>query len=232
MKHKAESGRGGTLFSLYQKKSKGEKQPQNNVPESESEARRDENKVELLSQPDDKKMTAEESLPQIDASDSVESMESRHIELPFLQQFYDLWAQENGKGKLIVTPQSYLDISVALNEKTISVLLQLNSETKSVLEALKMAEKTERKLKVIGKASAFVSADKMSAWAFVLPPLNGGTPVTESDIHKALESAHITFGVDEEAVNRLTQPEHWMHLMRIAQGKKAQSGIEIGRAHV
>ncbi|MCH4240025.1 MAG: FapA family protein [Oscillospiraceae bacterium] len=225
MKHKAESGRGGTLFSLYQKKSKGEKQPQQNVAESESEARRDENKVELFSQ-SDKKITAEEKFPQINASDSVESMESRHIELPFLQQFYDLWAQENGKEKRIVTPQSYLDISVALNEKIISVLLQLNSETKSVLEALKMTEKTEQELKVFGKASAFVSADKMSAWAFAFPPLNGGTPVTESDIHKALESAHITFGVDAEAVNRLTQPEHWMHLTRIAQGKKAQPGTD------
>lgn len=141
-----------------------------------------------------------------------------------LQKFYNIWRQEKGWGNKRPALESYLDTSAPLNEETSSAFCQLNQDMESTLLSVEITEKINPPPKIFGKVNIFISKDQTIAWAFILPPLRGGTSVAEADIQKALLDAHVTFGIDHQAVLRLTEPESCMLLTQIAKGKEPKRG--------
>lgn len=71
----------------------------------------------------------------------------------------------------------------------------------------------------------FLSADKLFAWVIVFPPIGGGAELSRELFLKAMLAQHISFGVDEQLVDRLSHDgERYFHLFLIARGKPAFDG--------
>ena len=59
-----------------------------------------------------------------------------------------------------------------------------------------------------GQVLVFCAPDWSAAWGFVLPALGDGEPVTWETVLSTLEERKVTFGIDQEAVNRLSCKEY------------------------
>ncbi|MCI8878794.1 MAG: DUF342 domain-containing protein [Oscillospiraceae bacterium] len=71
----------------------------------------------------------------------------------------------------------------------------------------------------------FLSADKLWAWVFVLPPAGGGAELSRDLLDQALAKQGISYGLDAKLADRLSHEEaRYFHLHLIAQGKPAFDG--------
>ena len=71
----------------------------------------------------------------------------------------------------------------------------------------------------------WIDNDRLQAWAAVLPPVNGGRPVSRARIQAALAAAGVRAGINTEAVDVLSDPKTgYMRLTRVARGIAATRG--------
>lgn len=71
----------------------------------------------------------------------------------------------------------------------------------------------------------FLSADKLYAWVLILPPAHGGLEIAREDLYRRMHAEGITFGVDEQLVDRLSHDDRkYFTLFLIARGKPAFDG--------
>ena len=66
------------------------------------------------------------------------------------------------------------------------------------------------------QATVFVSGDKLSAWLLIYPPSGQGEGATNGIIMNALGAAGVAFGIDEEAVDRISRMEEPYFRMHLA----------------
>lgn len=70
-----------------------------------------------------------------------------------------------------------------------------------------------------------LSADKLSAWLMVFPPIGEGKDLDRETLDKALAETGIAFGVDEELLRRLPEERNpYFSLFALAKGKPAHNG--------
>ena len=70
-----------------------------------------------------------------------------------------------------------------------------------------------------------LSADKLSAWLMVFPPIGEGKDLDRETLDKALSETGIAFGVDEELLRRLPEERNpYFSLFALAKGKPAHNG--------
>ena len=75
------------------------------------------------------------------------------------------------------------------------------------------------------QAVVCVSANRMTAWLLVFPPVGGGEELSAAMLSKALADSQVRFGVDEELLERLPgDRERYFHLFLAARGQTAQNG--------
>ncbi len=72
-----------------------------------------------------------------------------------------------------------------------------------------------------------ISADKLSAWLIVFPPVGEGKDVDREMLYEALSDTGIAFGVDEELLKRLPEERNpYFSLFFLAKGKPARNGTD------
>ncbi len=81
---------------------------------------------------------------------------------------------------------------------------------------------------VDGQVLVFCTPNWSAAWGIALPALGEGAPVTWETTLSALDNKKVTFGIDQEAVNRLSAPENILTLQKLASCVPPVSG-EDGR---
>ncbi len=69
---------------------------------------------------------------------------------------------------------------------------------------------------VDGQVLVFCTPNWSAAWGIALPALGEGAPVTWETTLSALDNKKVTFGIDQEAVNRLSAPENILTLQKLA----------------
>ena len=69
---------------------------------------------------------------------------------------------------------------------------------------------------VDGQVLVFCTPNLSAAWGIALPALGEGAPVTWETTLSALDNKKVTFGIDQEAVNRLSAPENILTLQKLA----------------
>ncbi|NBI72539.1 DUF342 domain-containing protein [Clostridiaceae bacterium] len=69
-----------------------------------------------------------------------------------------------------------------------------------------------------------VSADHMTAYACVLPPLNGGKEINTEQFMEDMRYEGISAGIDMEAVQALGEERKYLRILQIAQGTQPQDG--------
>lgn len=69
---------------------------------------------------------------------------------------------------------------------------------------------------VDGQVLVLSAPDWSAAWGFVLPALGDGAPVSWETVLSALDEKEISFGIDNEVVDRLSDPENALTLVKLA----------------
>lgn len=71
-----------------------------------------------------------------------------------------------------------------------------------------------------------VSADNMSAYLFLLPPLDGGQPLPSQWVHRLLDERKVVFGINDAAIKAACQYGCYLQLIKIAQGTPPTKGMD------
>lgn len=106
--------------------------------------------------------------------------------------------------------------------------MQRNAQQTMQALALREAQREkdpEKELEPI-PAKFFLQAagNRMCAWGFVMGPLNGGGDITAQTIREELEKQKVTFGIDEEAIERIVSLKRYFKLFPIARGRAPVDG--------
>lgn len=74
-------------------------------------------------------------------------------------------------------------------------------------------------------AVVFLSKDGLTAWLLVYPPVGRGRELCKEILNRALAGQRVSFGVDEELLDRIPQDEdRYFHLFPAARGMPAENG--------
>ena len=71
-----------------------------------------------------------------------------------------------------------------------------------------------------------LSDDRLSAWLFLFPPLNGGADLTRDDVDSALKGSGVVYGADEALLDTMARNHIYMKLARAAQGRLPVDGVD------
>ena len=63
-----------------------------------------------------------------------------------------------------------------------------------------------------------LSKDKIRAWIFIFPPLNGKKDISEDDIQNLLNDNNITYGVEKFMINKIVNEKLYFKIIQIATG--------------
>ncbi len=69
-----------------------------------------------------------------------------------------------------------------------------------------------------GSCSVGISKDNLTAWAFVFPPVNGGTAVTAGDILQELRKKEVSFGIDDAMIQHIVKQGIYLQAVEVAHG--------------
>ncbi len=69
-----------------------------------------------------------------------------------------------------------------------------------------------------------ISEDKLSAWIFIFPPINGGKHITELKLRKFLEENNVSYGVNESYLIKISDNREYLRVFEIARGDSPVSG--------
>lgn len=106
----------------------------------------------------------------------------------------------------------------AMKMKTLSNIYKKNSET-----APEPTEETEPKP---AQPQLLISRDGMAAWIYVIPPLNGGSDISEENLRSLLAQNHVKTGILEETVKSIVKERSYDEVLLIARGILAKNGID------
>lgn len=70
----------------------------------------------------------------------------------------------------------------------------------------------------------FITPDRLQAWTFVMPPMNGGTDVSLDKLSHLLEDRGVIAGIDENALKKASSSDGYLQLIKVAQGLASKRG--------
>lgn len=223
-----ETGYKSLLFSLWKKMStgkKGEKKHQPSEPQEESP------------QP------PEEALPE---TPPVEELPFEQLPAPEeLMEYYLLFCQGQGQEGNKSTIEDFCADSRPETAFLKQVISQIEGKAASVMKEYRKQTKlsimkAEQRLRALsreqegedaspeaspeeapapalnGQVLVFCAPDWSAAWGIALPALGDGLPITRALVLTSLEERNITFGIDQEVVNRLATPQGALTLQKLA----------------
>lgn len=74
--------------------------------------------------------------------------------------------------------------------------------------------------------SVFLSSNKMTAFVCIFPPIAGGADIRPEVIRETLEKKNVTFGIDEDKLQKIADGKRYGVLFAIARGKPCLNGID------
>lgn len=72
----------------------------------------------------------------------------------------------------------------------------------------------------------YVSADCMSAYVCILPPLNDGKEIDQEHFLEDMRYEGIVSGIDQAAITELIDSKDYLHIIQIARGEYPEDGID------
>lgn len=70
----------------------------------------------------------------------------------------------------------------------------------------------------------YVSKDRLHAWIMVIPPLNGGSEISEDKINSLLQENSVITGIDSKLVSAICQKKKYLQIFEIARGVEVVHG--------
>lgn len=74
------------------------------------------------------------------------------------------------------------------------------------------------------EARLYISPDRLQAWLFVMPPLNGGTDINLDRVRHLLEDRGVIAGIDQDVLNKAGTTDGYLQLLPIAKGLASKRG--------
>lgn len=71
-----------------------------------------------------------------------------------------------------------------------------------------------------------ISADALSAWMFLMPPVNGGADMPVSHVLAKLAEAGVVWGVNENKIEMACRRKRYLTLIEVASGKRPRDGVD------
>ena len=202
------------LFSLFQKSQKNKSNaPDDPPPPAEEEA----------SAP----------LPPLSPSPAEqEEEEHSHLQqMPSLagdSPFVRLFQEWNNPGGLAIEQPMALSLFVenpqACPPDILEIFSPIEKQAANLLNAMQIQDGNGNPLPLPAQAAACLSDDLLTAWILVFPPFFGGEDVQRETLEKELQKMHISYGINQEALQEIVEKKKYMSLIRIAQGKAPQDG--------
>ncbi len=103
---------------------------------------------------------------------------------------------------------------------------EVKKRAKELAEAV--PEKEEEAPKMDAAVLFYISEDRMSAYACMLPPLNEGKKIDRERFFEDMRYEGISSGIDDREIMRLINGQSYLHIINIARGTEPQDG-EGGR---
>ncbi|MFT4007304.1 MAG: FapA family protein [Lacrimispora sp.] len=72
----------------------------------------------------------------------------------------------------------------------------------------------------------YISKDRMAAWLYVIPPLNGGQDINEIVLRATLAQERVTTGVLDEALKEIAEGPVYCRAVLVAKGILARNGLD------
>lgn len=163
------------------------------------------------------------------------------MELPAdhaVHKLFSLWREQagwqpaprfsfEGEGEVQLLPESAAARELA--RLKLSVNASANKRLKTILPPPGDSAEEVPAPDLDALAVVFVTADAMSAWVYVYPPVGAGKELDQELLRRALEEAKVVFGIDGALADELPRKrERYFHLFPVAVGRKTVSG-EDGR---
>lgn len=79
---------------------------------------------------------------------------------------------------------------------------------------------------VDASAQFFITEDKMTAYACILPPLGGGKELKLEAFEKALEKSGVSVGINNELACKFVAKRNYLHIFPIAKGTPSTDGTD------
>lgn len=118
----------------------------------------------------------------------------------------------------------------AMKMKTLSNIYKKNAEAvvKTTEETTDdtTKETTDKPEPKAAQPQLFISKDCMAAWIYVIPPMNGGSDISEENLRSALAHDRIKAGILEETVKSIAKDHIYDQVLLIAKGVLARNGID------
>ena len=76
------------------------------------------------------------------------------------------------------------------------------------------------------QAQLHISKDRMAAWLYVIPPLNGGQDINEIVLKATLAQERVTTGILDEALKEIVEGPVYCRAVLVAKGILARNGID------
>ncbi|MDW2798095.1 FapA family protein [Clostridium boliviensis] len=118
----------------------------------------------------------------------------------------------------------------AMKMKTLSNIYKKNAEAvvKTTEESKDdtTIETTDKPEPKAAQPQLFISRDCMAAWIYVIPPMNGGSDISEENLRSALAQDRIKTGILEETVKSIVKDHIYDQVLLIAKGVLAKNGID------
>lgn len=143
-------------------------------------------------------------------------------------RFSDIVQRESVKCiKGIFSADSDIDKYMSdIDEKEFDRILQKCSVYKS-LQELKNTLKKNKNGSVQpndAKLVVSISKDKLHAWAFAIPPFNGGAELTADTLKETLGEEGVSFGINKDAVAKIIKNREYFKILEIARGREVVNG--------
>ncbi len=84
--------------------------------------------------------------------------------------------------------------------------------------------KENRKKPFNSQIVMYASKDRVHAWLMIIPPLNGGTELTEDDVNKYLFDNSVISGIDKTLITAICQKKKYLQIFEVAKGNEVVHG--------
>lgn len=136
------------------------------------------------------------------------------------------WLKSFGTDNTDKNYESFLYSHLAPTEEETALLLRLSHDAELFLKKASSSSQTPDAQNAT--AHIFLSSDRLKAWCFLFPPLNGGEDITLQDFQDELSHIGICYGVEENRIKLMVDKKNYMLLAEIAKGDSPKDG-ENGR---
>lgn len=197
MKEKSKTG----LFGFFQRIKNSQEIPEEPLPLSTPLAEIDEN--------------TPEEIAAADSDDSVQS-DSNKEDLP--PSSFSIWEKEEDPLLVRIDEEALYLEYLQFVEKMDSLYEVFNRKNSLSYDPNPQPKDAQPQL--------YISKDRMAAWIYVIPPLNGGQDITDLELKAALAQERVTTGILEETLQEIVETPIYRRAMLIAKGTLARNGID------